>query len=158
EIGHGGLVYECAGQVLAYVTVQEGKCGLYIQSVIHPDVYDQSRLIIGSALAHVKNADRLPAYFAVRRYQEWLPGPLADCGFDPWSSQAVMVKHTVARVEHPVFKPVHALEGVINARTHVIDCWNWNPYSAPDEPPTKELVDGISHNRRSGKAQSSPPS
>src|SRR5262249_39007482 len=78
EIGHGGLVYECAGQVLAYVTVQEGKCGLYIQSVIHPDVYDQSRLIIGSMLARVRNAERLPAYFAVRRYQEWLHGPLAD--------------------------------------------------------------------------------
>ena len=158
DTGHGGLVYEQNGQVLAYISVQEGKCGLYIQSLLHPDTYSQARAILASVLTRLPRAERLPVYVPVRRFQEWLGSSLIDSGFDPWTAQAVMVKHTVARVEHPVFRPAHTLEGVIHARTRIIEYWNNNLYQAQDEAPAKEVVNGISHHRRSGKAQSSPPS
>jgi hypothetical protein len=153
-----GLVFERNGQVLAYLSVQEGKCGIYIQSLLHPDAYDDSRAILASALARLPRAERLPVYFPVRRYLEWLNGALVDCGFEPWSSQAVMVKHTVSRIEHPVFRPVHTLEGVLPARTPMIDCQKFTVYPGADNPLVKEVVNGISHHGRSGKAQSSSPS
>ncbi len=112
ETGHGGLVYERDGRFLAYLSVQEGKCGIYIQSVVHPDAYDQAQLIIASALSRIPRADRLPVYFCMRRYQDWLRGSLSALGFDAWASQALMVRHTACRIEQAVFKPAHALEGV----------------------------------------------
>ncbi len=36
---------------------------------------------------------------------------LARLGFEPLVSQAVMVKHTAARVTHQVFKPLPDVEG-----------------------------------------------
>ncbi|MEP7288184.1 MAG: hypothetical protein ABI947_20710 [Chloroflexota bacterium] len=120
EYGHGGLVYEENGQILGYLSIQEGKYGLYVQSLLHPDAYHQSRMIIAALLARLPRVERLPLYWPVRRYQEWLNGPLNDMGFDAWSSQAVMVKHTVYRLEQPALKMVYA-KGMIPARTPVID-------------------------------------
>jgi hypothetical protein len=149
----GGYVYESKGHILAYVSVQEGRCGYYVQAILHPDTYDQSRAIIASVLSHLPRADRLPVYWPVRRYQEWLNGALTDMGLEAWSAQAVMVKHTVCRIEHPVFKRVTALEG-IGARTPAIEYWK-NITIRPVNSKTlarEKGVNGISHNRRSGKA------
>jgi hypothetical protein len=112
EIGHGGLVYERDKRVMAYLLVQEGKCGVYIQSFIHPDCYDEVPAILGSALARISRVERLPVYFCLRRYQDWLRGTLDALGFSAWASQAVMVKHTAWRVEHPAFKTAYTLEKV----------------------------------------------
>jgi hypothetical protein len=112
ETGRGGFIYERDGRILAYLAIQEGKYGAYIQSVVHPDAYDQAQLIIGAALNRIPRAERLPVYFCMRRYQDWLRGSLSLLGFEGWASQAVMVKHTAYRIEQAVFKPAHALEGV----------------------------------------------
>jgi hypothetical protein len=160
---HGGWIYETKGHVLAYVTVQEGRSGYYIQALIHPEIHSQSREIIASVLAHLPRADRLPVYWPVRRYQEWLNSSLQDIGFEAWCSQAVMAKHTVARVEHPVFKPVHTWEGIVGVRTPVIDCLNYDRYDEQNPVGNRLLVrkhefNGISHHGRSGKAKVSPSS
>jgi hypothetical protein len=159
DAGHGGLVYERDGHLLAYVSVQEGKNGYYIQSLFHPDTYADAQGILASVLTRLPRADRLPVYVQVRRYQEWLHTPLADLGLYSWSSQAVMVKHTVARIEHPAFKTSHMLEGVMPVRTRVIDCMNCNvKFGRDHNSPVKEwFVNGISHHRRSGKVKNSPP-
>jgi len=122
EVGHGGLVYEQDGRILAYLSVQEGKCGVYIRSFIHPDAYDKAEAIIAAVLRRLPRGERLPVYFCVRRFQDWLRGSLEASGFEAWASQAVMVKHTSCRVEQPVFKPaqMHALEGVARVRTPMI--------------------------------------
>jgi hypothetical protein len=153
-----GLIFERNGQALAYFSVQEGKCGYYVQSLLHPDIYSQARPLLASVLARLNRADRIPVYFPLRRYQEWLNGPLSDAGFEPWGSQAVMVRHTVCRVEHPVLKPAYGLDGVMSVRAPIIDFWNTSLYPAEESSRVKEVVDGISHNGRSGKAQSSPSS
>jgi hypothetical protein len=155
ETGNG-LIYERKGRMLGYFSVQEGKCGIYVQSILHPDAYDEAQLILASVLSRVPRADRVPVYMPIRRYQEWLQGSLDCAGFTPWASQAVMVKHTVARVEHPAFKPMPAIEGVKIKPIPMVDCFNCNDYLAVSAAPAKERVHGISHNRRFGKAQSSP--
>jgi hypothetical protein len=154
ETGNG-LIYERKGRMLGYFSVQEGKCGIYVQSILHPDAYDEVYSILASLLSHIPHAERIPVYMPVRRYQEWLQGTLDYAGFAPWTTQAVMVKHTVARIEHPAFKPIPAIEGVKIKPIPMIDCLNCNSYPAVNNDPAKERVNGISHNRRSGKAQSS---
>lgn len=115
ETGHGGLIYERDGRILAYLSVQEGKCGIYIHSFVHPDAYNEGQAILAESLSRLPRVDRLPVYFCVRRYQDWLRGSLSALGFEFWASQAVMVKHTACRIEHPVLRPAHALEGVVPA-------------------------------------------
>jgi len=151
-----GLIYEHKGRVLGYFSVQEGKYGIYVQSILHPDAYDQARQILASLLSRLPHAERIPVYIPIRRYQEWLQGTLDWASFTPWSNQAVMVKHTVARVEHLAFKSIPVLEGIKVKPIPMIDCLNCNSYPAVKITPARECVDGIPHNRRSGKAQSSP--
>ncbi len=148
-----GLIYEYKGRVLGYFSVQEGKYGIYVQSILHPEAYDQVRQILASLLSRLPRAERMPVYMPIRRYQEWLQGTLNWAGFTPWASQAVMVKHTVARVEHLAFKPIQVLEGIKVKPIPMIDCLK--SYPAVKISPARECVNGISHNRRSGKAQSS---
>lgn len=96
-----GWVCEQGGRIAAYISVNEGKSGLYVQSFLHPELDHNAGAIHAALLARLPRAERLPVYVCVRRYQDWLRGPLMDIGFSPWASQAVMVKHTVARIEHP---------------------------------------------------------
>ena len=120
EMGRNGLIYEQDGRILAYLLVQEGRCGIYIKSCIHPDAFDAAAPIFAAALRRVPRAERLPVYCCVRRYQDWLRGSLSLLNFEAWAGQAVMVKHTAARIEQPVFKPVHALEGVARAHPPIV--------------------------------------
>jgi len=152
EIGRGGMVYERDGQILAYLSVQEGKCGIYVQSFLHPEVFDQTQAILASALSRLPRADRLPVYFCVRRYQDWLRGWLSELGFEAWASQAVMVKHTASRIEQAIVKPIYSFEGVMHALPPVVDC---DVYRGVKSSIIRRSADGVSHNRRSGKAQSS---
>jgi hypothetical protein len=115
ETSRDGLIYERDGQILAYLLAQEGKCGIYIRSFVHPEIYDQTQAILTAVLRHLPHAERLPVYFCVRRYQDWLRGSLSALDFDTWVSQAVMVRHTACRLEQAAYKPAHALDGVAPA-------------------------------------------
>lgn len=108
-----GLLCEQNGRVMAYFSISEGRSGIFVQSFLHPEMYEQSRAVHSAVLARLPRAERCPVYVCVRRYQDWLRGPLTDLGFESWASQAVMVKHTVARIEHPVLKTVTRLEGAV---------------------------------------------
>ncbi len=108
-----GMVCEQQGRIMAYLSIQEGKSGIFIQTFLHPEMYDQAMTLHGAVLARLPRAERCPVYICVRRYQDWLRGPLAGLGFEAWGSQAVMVKHTVARIEHPVLKAAMVLEGAV---------------------------------------------
>ena len=56
---------------------------------------------------------RVPVYVVVRRYQDWLEDALVDLGFEPWTRQAVMVRHIAAGVRQASFAPLaRNLEGV----------------------------------------------
>lgn len=110
--GHG-LVYEERGRVVAFVSVTEGRNGIYLQPFLHPEMDHHAGALHAAALARLPRAERLPVYICVRRYQDWLRVPLLDMGFEPYMSQAVMVKHTVARVEHPALSTAPSLAGAV---------------------------------------------
>lgn len=125
-----GLVHEHAGQVSAYVNAQEGKYGIYVQAVISPDITpDRTRSILAATLASLPRAEKLPVYFCVPRYLEWLESPLEALGFARGESQALMVRHTTRRVEHCAYQPAYALDGVVVAGGPPVkeyQAWFWN--------------------------------
>src|SRR5262249_48108431 len=128
------------------ISVTEGRRGIYVQPVVHIEVADRAVPILAAALNHVQRAEKLPVYVPVRRYQEWLQGSLDSLDFEPWASQALMVRRTTARVEHGIVRPAYALDGAMIVPSRMAKC---NPVDSDG------AVDGISHNRRSRKAESS---
>lgn len=102
EINAGSLVVEVIGEqrLLGYLSVIEGKAGLMVKPYLHPDVYEEAEAILEHAINCWSKAERLPMYFAVRSYQDWLRIPLNLLGLVAGDQQAVFVKHTVARMEN----------------------------------------------------------
>ncbi len=106
-----GLVYEREGQIAGYLAVSEGKNGIVIKPYFHPEVYDQAAAILLAALTQLPRAALLPVYVYARAYQDWLRGVLERVEFEPWMQQALMVKHTLVRVERLEFATMPGLEG-----------------------------------------------
>jgi len=118
ENGAGSLVVEVIGdqRLLGYLSVIEGKAGLMVKPYLHPDVYEEADAILAHALTFWPKAERLPVYFCVRSYQDWLRIPLSLLGLVAGDQQAVFVKHTVARVENgtePVRVPLESAFGTL---------------------------------------------
>lgn len=109
EINAGSLVVEVIGdqRLLGYLSAIEGKAGLMVKPYLHPDVYEEAEAILEHAINFWPKAERLPVYFAVRSYQDWLRIPLSLLGLVAGDQQAVFVKHTVARMENGI-EPVRA--------------------------------------------------
>ncbi len=104
-----GLVWMEDGNPLAYVCAHRGPHGFWLQLYLHPEVDGTARAIIQQAAAHYVPSPKTPLYCCIRRYQEWLNRPLVDLGFESLGSQAVMVRHTTARIAEPEHArvPVH---------------------------------------------------
>jgi hypothetical protein len=88
-------------RLLGYLSVDEGRSGLLVTPLLHPDVYDEAAAIIHAALQFWPKAERLPLYFRVASYQEWLATPLQDAGFQMVDRQVLFVKHMAVRVKAP---------------------------------------------------------
>ena len=122
-----GLVYRKNDRVEGYIAVSEGKTGVYIMPYLHPDVFSEAAAILAAAVEHVGRAHlRVPVYVSVRRYQDWLEDALVDLGFEPWTRQAVMVRHIAAGVRQATFAP---LDRRLNHVPHTI-----KPPTATTEP------------------------
>ncbi len=106
----GGLVYERDGQIAAYLTITEGKCGIVIKPYFHPEIYEQTSAIILAALAHIGAAETLPVYLYARAYQDWLQRVLEEVEFVPWTHQALLVKYTTVRADRVEIPALNALE------------------------------------------------
>lgn len=171
-----GLVYERNGKIAGYLSAQEGKNGIYIQPYLHPDLCaNQAQMLIETAVSMFPRADRLPVYVSVRRYQAWLHSALDALRFEVWTNEAVMVKHTTARIERAIFKPAYAVDGAVAAysgapvgagrgtpnKTVTVDqkmkrigsynyVYNWESESS--------TIDRTSYHRRSGETESGAPS
>ncbi|MCZ7546570.1 MAG: hypothetical protein M5R40_24970 [Anaerolineae bacterium] len=111
EADERGLVYVNADRSVAgHITVYEGRLGILLKALLHPEVCDEAAALFADAITYLPHPERAPVYCAVQRYQDWLRGPLAEVGFEPWARQVVMVKYTVRRVQHPAYQPLPALE------------------------------------------------
>jgi hypothetical protein len=101
-----GLVYRKNERVEGYIAISEGRSGIYLTPYLHPDVFSEAAAIIAAAAAHASRPAHLPIYVCVRRYQDWLEDALVDLGFEPWTRQAVMVRHIAAGVRTAAFAPL----------------------------------------------------
>lgn len=107
----GYVMQDKDDEIVAYVEIRHGPSGVWVKALLHPEADERAHELIASTLALVAGRpSHIPVYWGVRRYQDWLRGPLADFGFEPWSSQAVMFKQIAARVEQPEFALLPALE------------------------------------------------
>jgi hypothetical protein len=96
-----GLVVEQTDdkRLIGYLDVVEGKTGLFIKPFLHPDIFeDEATRIFAEALRSLPKAERLPVYFSILSFQEWLGVPLAQLGLTEGPRQAIFVKHVVARI------------------------------------------------------------
>lgn len=103
------------GRVLGYLPVIEGKSGLVVKPLLHPDVFDETEAVFGEALHLWQKAERLPLYVCVRSYQEWIGSPLQRLGFSLYEQQLLFVKYTVARVEKSTERLPVAVETLLGS-------------------------------------------
>jgi hypothetical protein len=93
-------------ELIGYLEVMPGPAGLWLKGWLHPDAEERAGELVAGAVQLARAVSRspqgehaCPVYWCVRRYQDWLRGPLSGGGFHEWGSQVVMVRHTVARVQ-----------------------------------------------------------
>ncbi len=108
-----GLIYEHNGRIGAYFAMQEGRTGVFAQIVIRPELSDRAVTLCRAWLTRLPRAEKVPVYVGVRRYQAGLQYPLAELGFAAWDSHALLVKHTVARIERPLLRTIATIDGAV---------------------------------------------
>ena len=89
-----GLVCRPGGNLQAYVTVNSGPKGIWIQPIVPPESDCVSEQLAGLTSAMSGGRAR-PIYVCVRSYQAWLESVLEDLGAEAGPRQAVMVKRLV---------------------------------------------------------------
>ncbi len=98
--GHG-YVYRKNGRVEGYITLHEGRRGIYLVPYLHPDIYRETPAVLSAAIEQSGRAHRVPVYVRLRRYLSWLEEALRRLGMQPVAQQAVLVRHLAARVRQP---------------------------------------------------------
>jgi hypothetical protein len=86
-----GLVCRPEGNLQAYVTVDSGPKGIWIQPIVPPDSDCVSEQLTGLTHALADGRER-PIYVCVRSYQAWLESILEDLRAQAGPRQAVMVR------------------------------------------------------------------
>ena len=97
-------------ELTAFVQIHEGSVATWMRFYVHPSAESEAQEILRSALL-VRAAQRTqPVYLCLRRYEGWLPSVLQQMGFQKWSSQALLVKHTVHHSQREMNKVAVGLE------------------------------------------------
>jgi hypothetical protein len=106
-----GYVWEEKGEILGAVHLRSGKRGFWLRTLLHPDALDQAEALSRAALGLTihKNPD-LPVYFALRQYEIGWKSILLDLGFEPLTTQVLVVKPMTVRLSDIVPMRLSALE------------------------------------------------
>jgi hypothetical protein len=105
-----GYVLEDDGEIVSYLLFSGGRIGHWMRMLLHPQAYDRADEVIQHGLAFLSHYPPCPIYCSVREYEGGLRAPLQDWGFEPFGSQAILVKHTTVRIKEPARKLVPALD------------------------------------------------
>lgn len=105
-----GLVYRQGDDLLAYVEVNYGRKGIWVQPFIHPDAEEVAARLV-DLLGTLQNRRNRPVYLCVRSYQAWLDTALDEIGGEASPVQAVMVKHLAISKKVAQTFSMRALEG-----------------------------------------------
>jgi hypothetical protein len=112
-----GYVLEDNGEIVSYLLFSDGRIGHWMRILLHPQAYDRADEVIQHGLAFLSHYPPCPIYCNVRKYEGGLRTPLQDWGFEPFGSQAILVKHTTVRIKEPARKLVPALDKRAEAAT-----------------------------------------
>jgi hypothetical protein len=93
-----GLVCRPEGNLQAYVTVNNGTRGIWLQPLIPPDSGCSPERLAGLSRL-ISGWDSRPVYVCVRSYQAWLEAALEDLGAEACTRQAVMVRRLAKTVK-----------------------------------------------------------
>jgi hypothetical protein len=114
-----GYVWEREGEILAVMHLHTGKLGHWLRLLVHPDVTGYVEELVLSGLSQIRdiriNPGR-PIYGSLRTYQSELAQALVSCGFQQFTIQTVVVKHTTVRSEDFVTRLVAAFEGTVEVK------------------------------------------
>lgn len=105
-----GYVWEVDGELVAALHLRAGNCGYWIRTLLHPDALEHAHALGLSALALTAARSHLPVYFAVRQYEAGWSGVLPGLGFQPLTSQVLMVRPMAIRVREKTPGLIAALE------------------------------------------------
>ncbi len=94
-----GYVWEAGGEIVGALHLRRGKQGFWVRTLLHLDALDQARPLAEAALKLTTHQNpRLPVYFAQRQYQIGWQTTLLDLGFQPFTSQTLVVKPMTVRL------------------------------------------------------------
>ncbi|MGB8214064.1 MAG: hypothetical protein WCE68_10945 [Anaerolineales bacterium] len=105
-----GMVCRPGGNLQAYVAVDSGSKGIWVQPIVPPDSDCVSEQLTGLTYAMSDGRER-PIYVCVRSYQAWLESVLEDLGAQAGPRQAVMVRR-LAKLQK-VDEKVSAMDQVL---------------------------------------------
>lgn len=108
--GDEAWVLRDGDDLAAYVHIHLGSVATWLRFFIHPNAESDADNIVAAALQVQSSKVNLPIFCCVRRYESWLPSALERNGFHIYSSQAVMVKHTVHHLKKPMSELTAVLE------------------------------------------------
>jgi hypothetical protein len=112
EQGHRmGYVWEEDGELLGVLHIRTGKRGYWIRTLLHTDALDQAEALANAALNLTNNKNpKLPVYFALRQYEIGWRSTLMDLGFEPLTTQTLVVKSMTVRIRDRSRALMRALE------------------------------------------------
>lgn len=106
-----GYVWEEKGEIYGAVHIHSGKRGVWMRALLHPNALDQAEPLARAALELTsgKNAT-VPVYFALRQYEIGWRSTLIDLGFEPLTTQVLVVKPMAVRLNDKTHARMPALE------------------------------------------------
>ena len=99
-----GFLYREGGQVMGFISVTDGRDGVYVVPYLDHRIAADPAEVILAALALVPRVDERVMTLQVQRHLGWMGGPLIAAGFEVVGKQAVMVRHIAAGIHSPGFK------------------------------------------------------
>lgn len=115
-----GFVLEDKGGMVGYGYLMSGRIGHWLHILVHARAYDRANDLLDYGLALLNYYPPLPTYCGVREYQGGMRAPLEDRGFQAFSTQCQLVRHTMVRVKNPARNLVPALEKRVEAPTTTV--------------------------------------
>lgn len=105
------LPSEQGDDLAAVLNVYFGANAYWLRLLVHPNARDVTEGLIGWVLSSLAGQPPHQVYCSVRQYEGGVRGALQAAGFEPLSTRALMVRHTLAWIKSPVAELAPALSG-----------------------------------------------
>ena len=105
-----GYVWEVEGELLGALHIRAGKRGYWIRTMLHPNALENADALCQAALELTVANPYLPVYFAFTQYEAGWPHILPTLGFQPLTSQTLVVKPMTVRVREKTPGLISVLE------------------------------------------------